>query len=190
MNDLTFVWDDYCWASTAKLSGWAGFQNRTGHYGSVKSRKPSDGTVRIVFAPEGRGEEELNAEERRLVDRFMKKEPEISKSLLAQLVKGYPGLQTQYGYTGPDKQLMPDIRSEADLRPLIGLHTVHIHQVSKNGIPYAGYEFGCTWDAEHSLGILMHGTRLVEIGGADTAFLLWIAEKDAKHTSSRRRGGG
>jgi hypothetical protein len=29
------------------------------------------------------------------------------------------------------------------------------------------------------LGVLMHGTRVVKIGGADTAFLLWIAEEDA-----------
>jgi hypothetical protein len=50
--------------------------------------------------------------------------------------------------------------------------------VQKDGIPYAGFEFGCTWDDEHGLGVLMHGTRAVDIGGADTAFLLWIAEQD------------
>jgi len=74
---------------------------------------------------------------------------------------------------------MPDIRSETNLRALIGLHTIYVHQISTNGLPYTGYEFGCTWDNEHGLGILMHGTRLVEIGGAETAFLLWIAKKDA-----------
>jgi hypothetical protein len=182
MHMLTFVWDEYCWVSTAKLSSWAGFQNRTGHYGTVGSRESSDGTVRIVFAPEGRDEKELTCEERRLVDRFIENEPETSKSLLAYLVKEYSRLQAQYGYTGRDKkQLMPDIRSESDLQALIGLHTVHIHQIPNNGVPYAGYEFGCTWDDEHGLGILMHGRRPVEIGGADTAFLLWIAEKDAEH---------
>jgi len=39
--------------------------------------------------------------------------------------------------------------------------------VEKDGIPYVGFEFGCTWDEEHGLGVLMHGTRTVEIG--DTA---------------------
>ncbi len=76
---------------------------------------------------------------------------------------------------------MPDILVGADLRRLIGLHTVYIHQVSRNGMPYTGYEFGCTWDDEHGLGILMHGTRALKIGGAGTAFLLWIAKKDAEH---------
>jgi len=103
--------------------------------------------------------------------------------LLTHLVDEYPKLQEQYGYRGRDKkELMPDVLVETDLRKLIGLHTVHIHQVSKNGVPYAGYEFGCTWDDEHGLGILMNGTRPVEIGGADAAFLLWIAEKDAGHS--------
>lgn len=74
---------------------------------------------------------------------------------------------------------MPDVKSIEDFRDLIGLHAVNIHQVEKDGIPYAGFEFGCTWDAEHGLGVLMHGTRTVEIGGADTAILLWIAKEDA-----------
>ena len=73
---------------------------------------------------------------------------------------------------------MPDIDSADDLRALIGLSSVNIHQVQKDGIPYAGFEFGCSWDREHGLGVLMHGTRTVEIGGADTAILLWIAERD------------
>ena len=179
---LTFIWEKHCWVSTATLLSWAGFQNRTGHYGAIGSRSPSDGTVRIVFAPEGRGGESLNRDERRLINHFMDKEPEISQSLLTNLVDEYPGLQDRYGYKGRDrKELMPDVLVEADLRPLIGLHTVYIHQVSRNGMPYAGYEFGCTWDDEHGLGILMHGTRPLKIGGADTAFLLWIAKKDAEH---------
>ena len=49
----------------------------------------------------------------------------------------------------------------------------------KDGLPCFGYEFGCTWDGEHGLGVLMHGKRVVEVGGADTAFTLWIAKRDA-----------
>jgi hypothetical protein len=181
MSKITFVREEYFWVSTTRLAGWVGFQNRTGPYGSIGSRNASDGTVRIVFAPEGRGEEELNSEELLLVDQFIKTESDISKSLLVHLVKEYPRLQSQYGYEGQERKLlMPNIHSQTDLRKLIGLHTVHIHQIAKNGVPYAGYEFGCSWDEEHGLGILMHGMRPVKIGGADTAFLLWIARKDAE----------
>ena len=47
-------------------------------------------------------------------------------------------------------------------------------------MPYVGYEFGCEWEDEHGLGVLMHGTRVVDVGFADTAILLWIAEADAE----------
>jgi hypothetical protein len=50
--------------------------------------------------------------------------------------------------------------------------------VQKGGIPYVGFSFRCTWEEEHGLGALMHGTRTVDIGGADTSFLLWVARKD------------
>ena len=83
---------------------------------------------------------------------------------------------------------MHPVADAGDFRRLTGLHAVHVHQVAlralndelADGVPYVGFEFGCTWDDEHGLGILMHGQRAVEIGGADTAFLLWIAEQDAE----------
>ena len=74
---------------------------------------------------------------------------------------------------------MPDIFSADDLKPLVGLYAVNVHQIEKDALPYLGFEFGCTWDSEHGLGVLRHGTRVVEVGGADTAILLWIAERDA-----------
>ena len=55
---------------------------------------------------------------------------------------------------------------------------VNVHPIQHQGLPYAGFEFGCTWDDEHGLGVLMHGTRVVKIGGADTAILLWLAKQD------------
>ena len=75
---------------------------------------------------------------------------------------------------------MLNVKSQDDFRNLIGLHSVNVHPLQKDGMPYIGFELGCTWDPEHGLGVLMHGNRVVEIGGADTAILLWIAEKDAE----------
>ena len=106
-------------------------------------------------------------------------EASVSDALIASLFNKYPSLQARYGFVGQEKnELMPDIQSAEDLRSLVGLHTIYVHQAQKDGIPYVGFEFGCTWETEHGLGILMHGTRTVEIGYADTAFLRWIAEKD------------
>jgi len=46
-------------------------------------------------------------------------------------------------------------------------HSSRARQESFCLLTYAGFEFGCTWDEEYGLGVLMHGTRTVEIGGAD-----------------------
>lgn len=51
-------------------------------------------------------------------------------------------------------------------------------------MPYIGYEFGCEWEEEHGLGVLMHGTKVIEVGFAETAHTLWIAGKDAENPPS------
>jgi hypothetical protein len=173
--------DDLWWTTTALLPSWKEFQSRKGAYGGQDSSAPSDGLVRIVFAPEGRGNEPLTSSEISAINWVIEHEASISKALISSLLKEYPSLQKQYGYSGKEKtELMPDVKSAEDLRRLIGLSSVNVHRVQKDRIPYVGFEFGCTWDPEHGLGVLMHGTRTVQIGGADTAILLWIAEQDAQ----------
>jgi len=182
--------DDAWWTAVVLLPSWKGFQSRRSAYGSQDSVIPSDGIVQIVFAPEGRGNEPLTDSEMSLVRWVIDHEASISGALLSSLLNEYPSLQEQYGYSEEEKmRLMPDIKSVEDFRDLIGLHAINIHQVKKDGIPYAGFEFGCTWDEEHGLGILMHGTRTVEIGGADTAILLWIAKEDAGLNEETEEGG-
>jgi hypothetical protein len=171
---------DTWWTATVILPSWRGFQRRGGAYGARDSTTPSDGSVQMVFAPEGRGNEPLASAELASIIWVIENEAAIARALLASVVQAYPALQARYGYTGREKTaLMPDLVSTDDLRSLIGLYAVNVHQTQKNGLPYAGFEFGCTWDAEHGLGVLMHGTRTVEIGGADTAILLRLAEGDA-----------
>ena len=183
MEPLFTLEDDLWWTTTAVFPSWKGFQSRGGAYGAQDSAMPSDGTVRIVFAPEGRGIELLTNSEKSSIGWAIDNEASISKALIASLLKEYPSLQDQYGYSGQEKaELMPDIRSADDLCALIGLHSVNVHPLQKDGIRYVGFEFGCTWDPEHGIGILVHGTRTVEIGGADTAILLWIAKRDARNS--------
>jgi len=171
--------DGLFWTATVTLPSWRGFQSRTGAYGARDSAVSSDGRVQIVFAPEGRGSEPLTEPELSAVRWVMEHEASLASALLLSLLKEYPSLQEQY--SGEiEAELMPDVQSVDDFRALIGLSSVNVHQVQKDGVPYVGFEFGCTWDEEHGLGVLMHGTRTVEIGGADTAITLWIAEKDAK----------
>ena len=75
---------------------------------------------------------------------------------------------------------MPEIERIEQLRSLIGLSNVYVHAVSKDGMAYIGYEFGCTWDDEHGLGVMTHRNRIVEAGYADASFDEWTAKRDAE----------
>jgi hypothetical protein len=182
MPELTstdFVWDGYFWKTTVRLPVWQGFQSRQGVYGSKNTDQPPDGSVALIFAPEGRDESPLLDSELHLVLWAVQHAEEMQRSLLEKLLVEYPAIQKKYrGFARPED--LPPIHSTHDFKSIIGLHGVNVHQIERQGLPYVGLEFGCSWDGEHGLGALMHGTRVVEIGGADTAILLWIAEKDAK----------
>jgi hypothetical protein len=179
-NELHFALEkNRWWTTNVCLPSWKGFQNRTGAYGALDEPIVSDGFTKIVFAPEGRGNDPLSDLEIASVRWVIENEGIIGRSLLDSLLSAYSELQVKYRLEGIEKiELMPDIASRDDFRPLIGLTAVNVHQVQKDGLPYAGFEFGCRWDDEHGLGVLMHGARAVQIGMADTAILLWIAEED------------
>ncbi len=176
--------DKNWWGAIVTIPSWTGFQARGGPYGATSQIQPSDGTVQVCYAPEGRGTEPLAAGELNLIDWFFAHEAEVSTAVKQAIFDAYPEIRAQFDADdGPD---IADVRSVQDLENLMGLYAVNIHQVSRAGVPYIGFELGCNWDTEHGLGVLMHGTRLVEIGGADTAVLLWIARKDAERFGEGR----
>jgi hypothetical protein len=174
-----FVLDGNHWTTKAFLPSWKGIQNWWSPQDSLVGLVPSNGEVEIGFAPEGRGKEPLTASEIASIVWVIENEASISEALFQSLLKGLPTLVEQFGLSEEEKkELIPDIQSVDDLHAHIGLAGVFVHQVQKDGIPYVGFRFHCTWDDEHGLGVLMHGTRAVDIGGADTSFLLWIAKRD------------
>jgi hypothetical protein len=180
---VDFQLDDhgFSWVASATLPSWKGYLARTGAYGRLGNGALSDGSVEVVFAPEGRDASPLTEQELALVSWFLENEASISDAAKTAIFQKYHELQESYDCSPSEKaECMPDISSVEDLKRLIGLFAVHVHQIEKGGLPYIGLEFGCTWDNEHGLGVLMHGTRPVEVGGSDTAILLWIAEQDAE----------
>lgn len=174
---LGYQSDGYCWVRQVELPAWAGFRAETDTFVAVGDYAASDGTVELVFAPEGRDLSPLTAEELALIERAIASDEQACEAILEAVFRQYPAMQESYGY-GPDEQVrfMPDISSPADLKHLLSPSSMNVHQIEKDGVPYVGYGFGCTWDVEHGLGVLIHGTRCVDLGGSDTAFLLWICK--------------
>ncbi|MHC5541266.1 DUF6985 domain-containing protein [Singulisphaera rosea] len=110
--------------------------------------------------------------------RFLKEnESAVAAVVLKAIFEKYPEIRETYGDSCEDGEL-PDIESPEDLKKLIGLGIIHVLPVAKDGIAYLGFEMGCTWDGEHGLGVMLHKDRTVDVGGADTSFLEWIAEAD------------
>jgi hypothetical protein len=160
-----------CWATKAILPSWKGFQSRRGPYGAQDREQVSDGTVEVFLAPVKNGPDSPSEAEDAAVSWVIENEASISQALIASLFREYRSLQELYGYALKENtDLMPDIESADDLRSLIGLNAIYVHRAQWDGVPYSGFEFGCTWESEHGLGILMHGSRTVKIGWADTAF--------------------
>ena len=175
-------WDEYFWTGEVVLPSWADFQSRRGPYGSVSSRGKSDGSARLTVTPQDDDERTPPlAEQLRAFQLLLERERMAGDSVLQAIFARYPGLRDAYGYDDEEAaELMPEIEYAEQLRTLIGLSNIHVLTVAKDDVAYIGLEFGCTWDREHGLGVMTHRDRVVKIGGADTSFLAWIAERDAK----------
>jgi hypothetical protein len=177
------IQDDLWWGARLRLASWVDYQSRFGSYGSKDTAVPSDGSVTLIFAPEGRELEPLTDAEMRLVSWFEQNEPDVSAAVKASLIEWCSPHSVKRKSQFDFDDDFPVIKNENDLKRNVGLFAINVHQLDVDGVPYLGYELGCEWDDEHGLGVLMHGTRLVEIGLADTAITLWIAERDAKRSA-------
>ena len=174
-------WDDYYWVGSIFLPAWAGFQARLGSYGAESSTIGSDGSAYLnVITPEDK-QVSPSSQQAAAYQHLIEQQEAIRDAILQIIFTNYHQWQEEYSYKDEDiEEFMPNIERIDQLKPLMGLSTARIFSISKNDLAYVGFEFGCTWDDEHGLGVMTHGNRVVEVGGADTAILEWIAEKDAK----------
>jgi hypothetical protein len=165
------------WEFDYQLPAWAGFQARRGSYDSLSGREPSDGTVTVrVELPK---RDAPPSPEQSAAFQFLKDNDErIAASVLEAIWEYYGSLPERYRFD--KRQTAKHMRAlrHDGFRNLIGLGTVHILNVAKGGFAYIGFEFGCEWDGEHGMGVMTHKERAVDIGGADTSFLQWIAKRD------------
>ena len=167
---MEFTFKEYFWQADAPLPAWSDFTQ-------------SD-TTPVTFAPEGRDETPpLSDEEIALAQWLYDHHAQQKTALLNAVLLAYPEARRQFfdDYDiDENEDDLPTIRSVDGLPLVITLQDINVHQIEKAGMPYVGYQFACKWEEEHGLGVLMHGARVVEIGGAETAFTLWIAERDLK----------
>lgn len=96
----------------------------------------------------------------------------IQSAVLAALLPHYESLRPRYAsFLGHEAdKLMPAVQSPLHLLPLVDLRQVYMHPWTKEGAGYVGLLYGCTWDQEHGLGVILVRGRVFEIGCADISF--------------------
>jgi hypothetical protein len=121
------------------------------------------------------------------IDYLLANQTAILRAILTELLKQYPAQQEIYDYQGDDKRdFMPDVHDIEGFADLMSPTVVQVLTVYQDQFPYMGYQFSCSWDREHDFGAMLLKDRVVEIGGADTAFLDWIARKDQQALKAKR----
>ena len=169
------------WKSPLTLPAWEASQDGHERILLRASPMPSDGLVTLSVASPDRVGALPTAEQAAAYLHLVDHQGEIRDAILQAVFDRYPEEQEAYGYTDEEaEELMPDLQSRDQLRTLVSLLSVYILTVAKRGTAYVSFEFRCRWDVEHGLGAMTHAGRVVEVGGADTALLGWIATRDAE----------
>ena len=105
--------------------------------------------------------------------------PRITENVLAALLKDYTQLRKRWLKQDPDLESeLPAISTTKEMRKHVGVGIVHVHDIAKSGHAYIGLELGCTWDEEHGAGVILHKSRVIAAGQADTSFDTHAAIKD------------
>ena len=170
------------WVGTGVLKAWAGTQERHGAYTSRSSSKASKGTVAIQIERPRDDEDDIHpqppaAEQVAAYAHGMAHDAAVAAAVMKALVADYK--KTRRRWLKQDANLdLPVIDTPEAMRQHVGLGTLHMHGHAKDGLAYYGLELGCTWDEEHGAGVILHGSRVVAVGQADTSFDPHAVEKD------------
>ena len=171
IDRATFEFDDPFWRAELRLPEWVGFQSRRGAYASQDAEAPSIGLVSLTL---GRGTltpDPPSDLEIQTVQRFTELSSAMQPVLLEAILVEYIQLRPRYRRFLREQAdfLMPELRQPSELRALIGLSSVIVSPSHRDDLPVVGFMFGCTWDEEHGLGSLMHGTAVLGVGGPEEA---------------------
>lgn len=180
-------WDTYSWAGEITLPSWAGFQSRRGAYGSASLKMPSHGTATLRIESLDRETHRPPSPEQAVAMRHLvENEAAVAQAVAQVIFERYPVERAKflkgYGLTTSDE--VPEITQVSELRPLMGLNSVHVLRVTHEGVAYIGFEFGCTWEDEHGAGVMTHRGRIVAVGHAAESFDYWVAREDSERGTS------
>lgn len=175
---MQLTWDGASWASEIELPAWRDHLPRGGN-----------GRFRVVFDPEGASEEAKPSKAQlATVERLRTEQAALLDAVTTAMRAHYDAVRPRYlkhsvehpGFFKNFTRQMPRAPDEREFARLHELHEVGVHRVTKGNVAYCGLQFHATWEVEHGVGVLVHRTRVVRVGGADTAILTHLALEDAR----------
>jgi hypothetical protein len=139
----TLDWDDFFWSAPYTLPAWAGFQSRGGAYCSTDSSNVSGGTINLVVSTDAETRSPPTPEQVAALEFLRDNDSAITAMIVQRIYDEYPAIREQFAdFLEPEEldEDMPLINAADDLRRLIGLGNVHIHNTSKDGVAYIGFD--------------------------------------------------
>jgi len=170
MPQFTPIWNGDDWICTLALPAWKPFLH-----------SDDSGQIEVVLVTEDEGEKARPTElQLTALGHIHDNQSELFSVMEAALRKFYTEVHPSYAqYVEEPESVLPDNPDAAQFAAMHELQCIFVHPVAVQGLAYVGFSFRALWEMEHGIGILTHDRRIVAAGGADTAFLTWIAEKDA-----------
>ena len=127
-----------------------------------------EGEFCCTFLDEDSEETDESSRMRSNAIEFLKQnQEEILTGILAEILKNYPKWQKIYDYPSETKSdFMPGISTPQELSELLELQNIYILDGAK-----IGFEFSCSRDMEHGLGVMTRKGEVINIGEAEVAFM-------------------
>lgn len=170
MPPFTPLWNGDDWICTLALPAWKPFLH-----------SDDSGQIEVVLVTEDAGDKSRPTElQLAALSHLHDNQSELFADLEAALRKYYDEVHPSYAqYVDEPESVLPDNPDAAQFYAMHELQCIFIHPIAVQGVAYVGFSFRGIWEMEHGIGILTHNRRIVAAGGADTAFLTSIVEKDA-----------
>nr|WP_315082485.1 hypothetical protein [uncultured Campylobacter sp.] len=115
-----------------------------------------EGEFRCTFLDEdGEETDEPNRAQSDALEFVKQNQEEILTGILSEILKNYPKWQEIYDYPSETKSdFMPDVATPQELSELLELQNIYILDGAK-----IGFQFSCSWDMEHDLGVMRAKAR-------------------------------
>lgn len=162
------------WEYEIELPMLSDFQERNGTYTSVSRDIPKTGLFKLEFEDDLTDNPDPYPEQLNTLNFIFDNQDRIARSIIDRALAELNEIKINYGL---EKEEEYQNLNEQKVKSLIGLSSINIKIISKEGFSYFDISGGCNWDEEHGLNILFHKDRVISFGGIDGGSI-YEAEKD------------